>query len=611
MGSTDAATLVRPGWCRRTESVVRSGDPRRSRRCSRVGGAPVAYRAGVPHPPALDPAYRARALQRLTAGVDVLVVGGGVTGAGIALDAAVRGLSVGLVEQRDFAAGTSSRSSKLVHGGLRYLEQLNFGLVREALRERAILLETVAPHLVRPLPFLLPLRHRVWERPYVGAGLTLYDTLGGISPAVPRHSHLSKSATLKACPSLRPDDLAGSIRYHDAQVDDARLTIELVRTAAAYGANVVPAARVESFRRDGERVSGAVVRDAESGAELSVPARVVVIATGVWAGRTEALAGVAEPVRMRPSKGVHLVVPRERIDSSTALISRTKTSVLFVLPWGGTWIIGTTDTPWRHGYAHPAATRADIGYLLEEANRLLTSDLAESDVIGLYAGLRPLIDHQGETESELSREHLVRSALPGLVTVTGGKLTTYRVMAADAVDAAGGQLGVELPASSTDQVPLLGAAPAEGVAADAATHPGARLVRAQDLQRLAARYGALLPELLGLVVADPALAQPLAGGSDHLAVEVAYAASHEGALHVDDVLTRRTRIYLEAGDRGLAAAGRVALLMAGVLGWDDATRAAEVARYQRRLSAELEAQQAPDDDEAAAVRARHRDPRIA
>lgn len=564
----------------------------------------------TPPAPALDAAFRDRAWAQLAGGVDLLVVGGGVTGAGVALDASLRGLSVGLVEQRDFAAGTSSRSSKLVHGGLRYLEQLNFGLVREALRERTLLLETLAPHLVRPLPFLLPLRHRVWERPYVGAGLTLYDTLGGMSPAVPRHSHLSKSATLKACPSLRPDNLAGAIRYHDAQVDDARLTVELVRTAAAYGTQVLSAARVVSFLQDDDgRVRGARVLDAETGQEHEIPARVVVNAGGVWAGRVEVLAGVAKPVRMRPSKGVHVVVPRDRIDSSTALISRTKTSVLFVLPWGNTWIIGTTDTPWSHGYAHPAATHGDVAYLLAEANKVLSSDLAESDVMGLYAGLRPLIDQEGLSESALSREHLVSRPVPGLVTITGGKFTTYRVMAEDAVDACAEDLG-PLPASTTDQVPLLGAGTPASVVAATSTHPGAALVSEADRARLAERYGTLLSEVLDLVHDQPALARPLGGGSGHLGVEVVYAAAYEGALHIDDVLTRRTRIYLEAGDRGLAATGPVALLMGRVLGWDDATRTAEATRYQRRIGAELESAQAPDDDTAAEVRSRSRDPRL-
>lgn len=558
----------------------------------------------------LDPQHRERSLDRLRAGVDVLVVGGGVTGAGVALDAASRGLSVGLVEQRDFAAGTSSRSSKLVHGGLRYLEQLNFSLVREALRERTLLLETIAPHLVRPLPFLLPLRHRVWERPYVGAGLTLYDTMGGLTPSMPRHSHLTRTATLRACPSLRPEGLAGAIRYHDAQVDDARLTVELVRTAASYGAAVVSAVRMDEVLSDGERVAGAVLHDAETGTTFEVPARTVVNATGVWAGRVEELAGVGTPVRVRPSKGVHLVVPKDRIESSTALISRTRSSVLFVLPWGDAWLLGTTDTAWPYGFSHPAATHADVEYLLTEANKILCSDLAESDVSGLYAGLRPLVDQEGETESRLSREHVVRRPRPGLVTVTGGKLTTYRVMAADAVDAVATDLGEDLGPCRTDEIALLGAGRTEAVLAASADHPATASVPVAAQARLAERYGALLPELLDEVTLDPALARPLPGGAGHLGVEVAYAAAYEGALHIDDVLTRRTRIYLEAGDRGLAAAGPVALLMARRLGWDDATRTAEVARYQRRLTAELEAQQAPDDASAATARSRHQDPRL-
>ena len=564
-------------------------------------------------PGRLDAAYRAESLQRLRDGVDVLVVGGGVTGCGIALDAALRGLSVGLVEQRDFSAGTSSRSSKLVHGGLRYLEQFNFGLVREALRERALLLDRLAPHLVTPLPFLYPIAHRVWERPYVGAGLTLYDTLGGLQPSVPRHSHLSKSAALRAFPSLRPDTIAGAIRYHDAQVDDARHTLELARTAAAHGAALVSGARVVGIARDGERVVGARVVDAMDGTEHDVPARVVVNATGVWAGLTEQLAGVESPIRMRPSKGVHIVVPRDRIDASVALITKTATSVLFVLPWGRSWIIGTTDTTWHHGLSHPSATHADLAYLLDMANASLTSNLTESDVIGLYAGLRPLVDTEGLSESELSREHTVRNPLPGLVTIAGGKYTTYRVMAEDAVDACSEDLFPArpdlLPASVTSTMPLIGAAEPDDVLRDVAAHPASAHIDLEHLDRLAHRYGALLPELLDVVTADPALAKEVPGGAGTLGVEIVHAASHEGALHIDDVLTRRTRLYLEAGDRGLVAARHAARLMGDVLGWDDATRSREVARYQQRVAAELEAQQAPDDDAAAAIRERVQDPR--
>jgi glycerol-3-phosphate dehydrogenase len=562
----------------------------------------------------LDSTYRQQSWDRLRSGVDVLVIGGGVTGCGIALDAALRGLSVGLVEQRDFAAGTSSRSSKLVHGGLRYLEQFNFTLVREALRERALLLDRLAPHLVTPLPFLYPIVHRIWERPYVGAGLTLYDTLGGLAPSVPRHSHLSKSAALRAFPSLREDTLAGAIRYHDAQVDDARHTLELARTAAAHGASLVSAARVTDIARDGHRVVGARVTDAMTGEEHDLPARVVVNATGVWAGLTEQLAGVENPIRMRPSKGVHIVVPRDRIDASVALITKTKTSVLFVLPWGRSWVIGTTDTTWHHGLSHPSATHADLTYLLDQANAALTSHLTESDVIGLYAGLRPLVDTEGLSESEISREHTVRNPVPGLVTIAGGKYTTYRVMAEDAVDACGPDLFPGrpdlLPESTTSTMPLIGAAEPDDVLRESATHAAAAFIDAAHLDRLAHRYGRLLPELLDVVAADPVLAQEVPGGAGTLGVEIVHAASHEGALHIDDVLTRRTRLYLEAGDRGLVAARHAARLMGDALGWDDDTRSREVSRYQQRVAAELEAQSAPDDDAASAIRERVQDPRL-
>ena len=557
----------------------------------------------------LDRAFRVTAIAQLREGVDVLVVGGGVTGNGVALDAALRGLKVGLVEQRDFASGTSSRSSKLVHGGLRYLEQFNFGLVREALRERSLLLDRLAPHLVEPLPFLYPLSHRVWERPYVGAGLTLYDTLGGLQPSVPRHSHLSKSASLKAFPDLKPDSLAGSIRYHDAQVDDARHTLELARTAAAHGAAVTASTRVVEFTANDQRITGAIVHDALTNETFHVPARVVVNATGIWAGVTEELAGVEEPIRMRPSKGVHIVIPRDRINGSLALITRTPTSVLFVLPWGRSWIIGTTDTLWHEGLSHPVATHADLTYLLDMANASLSSHLTEDDVIGVYAGLRPLVDSEGLSESEISREHTIRRPIPGLVTIAGGKYTTYRVMAEDTVNALSDDLG-ELAASTSNEVPLIGAAEPSDVFASVRDHAGARNIDDAHLDRLSHRYGRLTIELLDAIAINPELAAEMPGGAGTLAVEIVHAATHEGALHVDDVLTRRTRLYLEAGDRGLVAARHASRLMGEVLGWDDATRSAEVSRYQRRVAAELEAQSAPDDATAAHIRERVQDIRL-
>jgi glycerol-3-phosphate dehydrogenase len=301
---------------------------------------------------------------------------------------------------------------------------------------------------------------------------------------------------------------------------------------------------------------------------------------------------------MRPSKGVHLVVPRERIQGSLALITRTPTSVLFVLPWGRSWIIGTTDTAWHEDLSHPVATAADVSYLLEQANSSLSSNLTADDVIGAYAGLRPLVDHEGQTESEISREHTIRRPIPGLVTIAGGKYTTYRVMAEDTVDALADDLGALAPSRSND-VPLLGAAEPDEVFAEFRGHPGARLVDDEHLTRLSHRYGRLAGELLETVEQNP-----------DLAGEIVHAASHEGALHVDDVLTRRTRLYLEAGDRGLVAARHAARLMGEVLGWDDQTRSDEVARYQRRVAAELEAQAAGDDATAAQIRNRVQDVRL-
>jgi len=371
--------------------------------------------------------------------LDVLVIGGGVVGTGAALDAATRGLSVGLVEARDFASGTSSRSSKLIHGGLRYLEMLDFRLVAEALAERGLLIETLAPHLVRPVPFLYPLKHRGWERLYAGSGVALYDTLSllsGRSRGVPHHRHLTRSGALRVMPSLRKDSLVGALQYYDGQVDDARHTMFIARTAAAYGAHVANRARVTGLLREGERVVGAVVHDQESGESIRIRAQQVVNATGVWTDDTQSFAGERGQFHVRASKGIHLVVPRDRIRGDSGLILRTEKSVLFVIPWGRHWIIGTTDTDWSLDKAHPAASAADIDYLLEHVNTVLKEPLTHEDVEGVYAGLRPLLSGESESTSKLSREHAVAHTVPGLVVVAGGKYTTYRVMARDAVDEA-------------------------------------------------------------------------------------------------------------------------------------------------------------------------------
>jgi glycerol-3-phosphate dehydrogenase len=560
----------------------------------------------------LGPEARGAAIEQLRREpVDVLVVGGGITGAGVALDAATRGLSVAMVEKRDFAAGTSSRSSKLIHGGLRYLEQLDFSLVREALHERALLLTTLAPHLVEPVPFLFPLRHRSWERAYVGAGIGLYDALAGLRAAVPRHKHLSRTAALELAPSVRPDSLVGAIRYYDARVDDARFVVALARTAVAHGALAVSGVRVDGLELGEDGLRRAALYDTERGRELSMRARVVVNATGIWSGELEKMAGVEKPVEVRASKGVHLLVPRDRIRSETALILRTERSVLFVIPWGAHWIIGTTDTEWKLDRDHPAASHSDIRYLLDHVNAVLNEPLGEADIVGVYVGLRPLVARdQGET-SALSREHVVRRPAKGLVTVAGGKYTTYRVMARDAVDAAGLQLGEEIDASRTEKVPLLGAEGLSTARGRARSHPAAKGVGAAAVDHLIERYGALALVLLDAAAESPELARPIEGAPSYLLVEAWYAVAAEGALHLDDVLTRRTRISIETVDRGRTAAEPVAKAMAKQLGWSGRVVKREVAHYLERLDAELAAAREPDDEHAAAVRSPVRDPRLA
>ncbi len=555
---------------------------------------------------ALSPAAREEALGAMGAAeLDVLVIGAGVVGAGVALDAATRGLSVGLVEARDFASGTSSRSSKLIHGGLRYLEMLDFRLVAEALAERGLLIQTLAPHLVRPVSFLYPLQHRVWERLYAGTGVALYDTLSmfsGRSRGLPRHKHLTRAGARRVMPSLRKDALVGALQYYDAQVDDARHTMFIARTAAAYGAHVASRARVTGLLREGERVVGAVVLDQESGATIKVRAQQVVNATGVWTDDTQSLAGERGQFHVRASKGIHLVVPRDRIRGESGLILRTEKSVLFVIPWGRHWIIGTTDTDWSLDKAHPAASAADIDYLLQHVNTVLEEPLTHEDVEGVYAGLRPLLSGESDSTSKLSREHAVAHTAPGLVVVAGGKYTTYRIMARDAVDEAVRAIDAKVPPSVTDTVPLLGA---EGYAAmknaryQLAQRYGLHVAR---IEHLLGRYGSLIDEVLELVAADPSLGEPLAGASDYLRAEIVYAASHEGARHLDDLLARRTRISIETFDRGVGVMEEAARLAAPVLGWSEGQVTREVEHYRKRVEAERECQTMPDDETADSAR---------
>ena len=571
-----------------------------------MGASVRPVRAGGADAARLDPDSRAAALDTLAgAEFQVLVVGGGVVGAGVALDAATRGLTVGLVEARDFGAGTSSRSSKLIHGGLRYLEQLNFGLVREALSERSLLLGAIAPHLVRPVPFLFPLTHHLWERAYVGTGVTVYDALSlsfGHTRGLPGHHQLSRRAALKVAPALRRSAITGAVAYWDAQVDDARYVLALARTAAGYGAQVASRVQVRGLLREGERVTGVRAVDLETGAELEIRAQQVVNATGVWTDEIQAMVGGRGMINLRVSKGVHLVVPKDRIHSSTGIITRTAASVLFIVPWGRYWIIGTTDTDWTGSKTEPAASRADIDYLLDQANRVLKTPLTSEDVLGVYAGLRPLLAGESESTSRLSREHVVAQPVPGLVLVAGGKYTTYRLMARDAVDAVVHALDWRAPASCTDRVPLAGA---DGYLAlwnarhRLALSSGLHVAR---IEHLLHRYGSLTPELLDLVETEPGLGRPVTGADDYLRAEIVYAASHEGARHLDDVLGRRTHIAIETPDHGTAALAEIADLMARPLGWDTHQVAREVGHYRAVVAAEQASQDAETDADADAIR---------
>jgi glycerol-3-phosphate dehydrogenase len=550
----------------------------------------------------LSPAGRAEALQRLrTEELDVLIIGGGVVGAGCALDAVTRGLTVGLVEARDYAAGTSSRSTKLFHGGLRYLEQFNFALVFEALQERSLALNTLCPHLAHPVPFIYPLAKPI-DRAYVGLGIGVYDVMGA-GRGVPSHCrHLGRRKTLESFPSGKRSAIRGAIRFYEGQVDDARHTMMISRTATEYGALCVNSTRVIRFLRSGDRVVGVVVKDLEAGDEFEIRARQVINAAGVWTDEIQEMVGGRGQFQVRASKGVHLVIPRNRINSATGIITRTEKSLLFIIPWGSDWIVGTTDTDWKLDLAHPAASQSDIDYLLERANTLLADPLTRDDVVGVYAGLRPLLFGESDSTSTLSREHAVASPVRGLTIIAGGKYTTYRVMAKDAVDAAVHGLERTVPTSITERVPLIGADGYYGAYNSRQLTADKSGLHVSVIEHLLGRYGSLITELLDLIAERPELGEPLSGAPEYLKAEAYYAASHEGALHLEDILTRRTRISIEVLDRGVAAAAEIADLVAPVLGWTPEHAANEVEHYRLRVKAERESQAQPDDRTADAAR---------
>jgi glycerol-3-phosphate dehydrogenase len=536
---------------------------------------------------------RATALRRLAdERFDVLVVGGGITGAGVALDAASRGLRVALVERDDFASGTSSKSSKLVHGGLRYLQNGDVRLVYEALAERQRLRRN-APHLVKVLPFLIPIfskdgliNSKVARA--MGSAMWMYDLTGGARIGK-LHKRLKKSEVMGYMPTLPEDRLAGGYLYYDARADDARLTLTITRTAAiGFDAVVANRTSVVGFTKDGSgRVSGATVE--ADGQRIDVRAEAVVNATGVWADDVRALDEGTHPDSIRPAKGIHITVPWSKVQNSIAVVvpvPKDKRSV-FVVPWGERTYIGTTDTDYDGPVDDPQCTRQDIEYLLKAINFSTTTGVSEGDILGTWAGLRPLVKSAASVRTaDLSRRHKVARSASGVVTITGGKLTTYREMAADTVDEVSAVLGRRVGRSRTKHLPLLGADGYDSVMASAASDPA--------LQHLADRYGDEARTVLTLAAGTPGGLDPLVPGLPYLRAEALYAARHEMACTLDDVLSRRTRSRLLARDASAAAAADVAALIAPDLGWDEAEQASQVDAYRRSVEHERAAPDLPE-----------------
>jgi glycerol-3-phosphate dehydrogenase len=528
-------------------------------------------------------ARRAADLARLAdSDWDVVIVGGGIVGAGALLDASSRGLRAALVEQDDIASGTSSRSSRLIHGGLRYLEQFHIGLVREALAERSRLLRN-APHLVTLEPLLFPIygvpfAHKV----FYDAGLTLYDLLGARHDGG-WHRRLSARETLEIAPSLHRRGLRGGLLYHDGMEDDARFTLAVVRTALAAETGAVALTRVRATGvQDGgpNRVEALTARDLLSGTDLTIRSRAVVVASGVWAADPSHPFASAS-MRILPSRGAHLVVPRDRIPATAGLTIRVPGKVVFLVPWPEHWLIGTTDAPYDGPADHPAAASWEIDKLLETVNDTLDVDLRRADIVGTYAGLRPLIAPSGGSTVKASREHRVTVEPNGVVRIAGGKYTTYRVMARDVIDAVLGREEAARRPSATADWRIRGAAdrPELGrLVSELASIPAVVAAHPDAAARLVARHGT---EAAGVVAlgGELDLLRPLVDGRPYLEAEVAWAVRHEAALSVDDVLSRRLRLSPELPDRGRDVAPRVATIMARELGWGETRCELEAESY--------------------------------
>jgi glycerol-3-phosphate dehydrogenase len=520
---------------------------------------------------------------------DVLVIGGGITGAGCALDAASRGFRTALVERDDFASGTSSKSSKLVHGGIRYLQQREIRLVYENLRERQLALKN-APHLVRVLPFLIPIfsRDGLIDRRIaraLGGAMWMYDLTGGLRIRK-RHERVSTDEAVAHMPTLRRDKVAGAYIYYDCRTDDARLTLGIVRTAAAHGAVVANGLRVVGIVKGADgRAAGARV-DAD-GTELEIRAAVVVNATGVWSDELREMDEGSHPESIRPAKGIHISVPWSKVRNDIAAIvpvPKDKRSV-FVVPWGDVTYVGTTDTDYDGPIDDPQCTPEDVEYLLRALNAACDEPVTAADVVATWAGLRPLLrTATSKRTADLSRRHGVRVSPAGLVTITGGKLTTYRRMAADTIDEVSRLLG-RRSRCRTKHLALVGG---DGFAAPAETNEPSLH------EHLAGRYGTEANLVLDLLDDDPELAAPLVPGLPYLRAEAVHAVRNEMARSVDDVLSRRTRARLLARDASAAAADSVAAILAPELGWDAAETQCQADAYRAAIAHERESAQLPE-----------------
>ncbi len=517
---------------------------------------------------------------------DILVIGGGVVGSGIALDAAARGLSVALVESEDFASGTSSRSSKLIHGGLRYLEQFDFKLVREALHEREMMITEQAPHLVKPLSFVYPLHRKYIDRVYVGAGLMLYDLLRGSLRAVPWHKHISFGEMRNEVRSLNPEIVTGGLVYYDAQVDDARHTTMVARTAKDHGAHLITGATVTQITRTPDRITGAVV--SVDGHSINVKAQVVIAAAGIWNEELYQQFGLKPGYKIKMSKGAHIILPKDAIDAKTGIIIKTSLSVLFIIPWGNEWLLGTTDTDYTSDRENPVADEDDVEYILKEANKVLLPKIKRSQILSVYAGLRPLVSPSKDSSTtKISREHTVDHPLKGFVSIAGGKYTTYRIMAADAVDAAVKDLGRQVPKSSTKSIPIIGAVGYKNLVKQIATLAQSYSISTTCVERMLNRYGSLISDIFQMISKDASLAAEIAPGAGYIRAEALYAVTHEGARTLVDILARRLRLAMESADHGLQASREIAELVGPTFGWNQLDIDREVANYQHFIFSEM------------------------